>query len=81
MRGDRGGREGTRGEMRGGREGMRGDRRGGGVDVRVGGGDRGYRYGHRRGYGVYVHGGRCRTVIVKKRIGYHVVIKRIRRCF
>jgi hypothetical protein len=71
-----------RGEVRGGREGMRG-RGGADVNVRVGGGERryGYRYGHRRGYGVVVHGGGCRTVVVKKRIGYRVVIKKIRRCY
>jgi hypothetical protein len=71
---------------------MRGGRGGADVNVRIGGGDRGYGrgyggsrttiYGHRRpGYGVYVGGGRCRTIIVKKRIGYRVVIKRIRRCY
>jgi hypothetical protein len=82
------------GGERGGREGMRGDRRGGAdVNVRVGvGGDRGYGrgyrggrdviYGHRRhGYGVVVGGGGCRTVVVKKRIGYRVVIKKMRRCY
>jgi hypothetical protein len=72
---------------------MRGERRGGAdVNVRVGvGGDRGYGrggggraviYGHRRpGYGVVVRGGGCRTVVVKKRIGYRVVIKKMRRCY
>jgi hypothetical protein len=81
------------GGERGGREGMRGDRRGGGADVnvRIGGGDRGYGrggggramiYGHRRpGYGVVVRGGGCRTVVVKKRVGYRVVIKKMRRCY
>jgi len=67
-----GGREGMRGEARGGRGGAD-------VNVRVGVGDRGYRRGH--GYGVVVHGGGCRTVVVKKRIGYRVVIKKIRRCY
>jgi hypothetical protein len=39
-------------------------------------------YGHRRpGYGVVVRGGGCRTVVVKKRVGYRVVIKKMRRCY
>jgi hypothetical protein len=78
-RGERGGRDG----MRGDRDGMRGDRRGGAdVNVRIGG-DRGYGrgYGHRRpGFRVGIGGG-CRTVVVKKRIGYRVVIKKIHRCY
>jgi hypothetical protein len=54
--------------------------------VRIGGG-RGYgerdvyRRHHRGGYGVVIGGGGCRTVVVKKRIGYRVVIKKIRRCY
>lgn len=80
--GTSGGREGISGEARGGREGMRGEVRGGrggvDVDVRARGG-RYYRGGHR--YGVVIGGGGCRTVIVKKRIGHRVVIKKIRRCY
>ena len=66
-----------RGEMRGGR---------GGADVNVrigGGGGRDVIYGRRHrmgGVGVLVGGG-CRTVVVKQRIGYRVVIKKIRRCY
>jgi hypothetical protein len=70
---------------------MRGDRRGGAdVNVRIGGGDRGYGrghgrdviYGHRRpGYRIGIGGGGCRIVVVKRRIGHRVIIKKMKRCY